>query len=235
MRPTSSFIAQATTAVTRNQTRRSLARRTHPPTRSTGTSASGWKSCSAGRSTTGDAHQRIAGTAATQPAAPCARASSHRSGAVAASARVCTTSSPGRAGADRPERGEERDSRFDVIAEQRPEVDRVERLVQVAEQPDVLREDPVVEVGGEGLVAQQRERADDEGVETGDAQHDPPHEDVRLAARRRNGRVDGARAGLVHGRRGHTGLKSAWPRRRATRRAWASRRPAVERRERPSP
>ena len=92
---TSSFIANATAAVTRNQTTRSRASRTHPPTSSTGTSVSGWKSCSAGRSTTGDAHQRSAGTAATHPRAPCARARRKRSGAVAASARVCTTRRPG--------------------------------------------------------------------------------------------------------------------------------------------
>ena len=110
---------------------------------------------------------------------------------------------PGRADAERPERGEERDSRLDVVAEERPEVDRVERLVEVAEQPDVLREDPVVEVRGERLVAEQRERADDERVAAGDAQDDPADDVASALALAATGVVDGAPARVVDGRRRH--------------------------------
>ena len=81
---------------------------------------------------------------------------------------------PDGADAERPERREQDQDRLDVIAEQRPQVDGVERLVQVAEEPQVLREDPVVEVRRDRLVAEHRERADDERVHDGDREHDAP-------------------------------------------------------------
>ena len=185
MRPTSSFIAQASTAVAANHTRRSFASARQPPTSRTGTSVSGWKSCSAGRRTTGEAHQSSAG-ARRHPAA----------GAVLTGEQVeerrrrgererLHDEQPGGADAERAEWSEHRDSRLDVIAEQRPQVDRVERLVEVPEQPDVLREDPVVEVRGPRLVAQQRERRHDECVRGRRTDDDEPH--GTLGRRRRLG------------------------------------------------
>ena len=128
---------------------------------------------------------------------------------------------PRRADARRSERREKRDPGLDVVTEERPEVDRVEGLLQVSEQPDVLREDAVVEVRGERLVAQERESADDERVEAGDSEDDPADDVGDL--RRRHGRRRGSPARVVDGRGRHGVLKSASRHRPAARRASASR------------
>ena len=207
-----------------------------PPTRSTGTSVSGWKSWSAGRSTTGDAHQRSAGTAATQPA-----------GAVLAGEEVEERRSrrererlddeqPGRADAERPERREQRDPRLDVVTEERPQVDRVERLragVRAARRTARRSRDRSRTRTTRSAAA--RASPTTSAYEAGDTEHDPAGDDVRrVGASAAGPRRSGSPARLVDGRRRHGALKSAWRHRPAARRASASRRRAAGRRARPS-